>query len=176
MTSAREKQIESFVKQNWGFAQEVSKQFAINPLIVLSQSALETAWGTSNLAKNHKNYFGLTTGGKNAKTPFWAGQTYISQNQYKIPFRSYDSARNGFLDFGYFIKNFKSYTSVRPFIGNIYQYADAIAASKYISESNGDNRDLYKRTLIRNYEDIVSWAKKKSQDPVAVEVVLFGAG
>lgn len=161
MTIAKEKQVESFVKPLWSFAVEVSKEFGINPLIVLSQAALETGWGTSNLARRHKNFFGLTTGGKTAKTPYWGGVVYISQNQYKIPFRSYDSVRNGFLDFGYFISKFKSYASVRPFIGNIYQYADAVSKSKYISESNGDDRDLYKRTLIRNFEDIVEWAKKK---------------
>lgn len=179
MTAAQEKRVGDFVSKYWRFAKLVQKTYGINPVIVLAQAALETGWGTSNLALNHNNFFGLTVGGANAKTPHWGGKVHVSRTNLKIRFRSYDSVEAGFLDFGYFIQKFRSYAEVRKHVGNIEKYAEAVARSRYISESNGDDRALYQRTLVRNFNDMLAWAEKKSPDPaalVAMEVLQVGDG
>jgi hypothetical protein len=45
-------------------------------------------------------------------------------------------------------------------------YAQKIAYSPYISEGNGDNRENYRKGIIRLYETILEVAKKKGILPL----------
>ena len=43
-------------------AEEAGRAFDMNPRVILAQGALESGWGTSCLATEHNNYFGITGG------------------------------------------------------------------------------------------------------------------
>lgn len=51
--------IGDFINQYIGLAQSVSAQTGLPTDFVLGQAALETGWGTSGLAQNNNNFFGI---------------------------------------------------------------------------------------------------------------------
>ena len=53
----------NFVKECLPAAVSAGAAFNLNPLVILAQAAFESGWGTSNLAKECRNYFGLTAYG-----------------------------------------------------------------------------------------------------------------
>ena len=53
----------NFVKECLPAAVSAGAAFNLNPLAILAQAAFESGWGTSNLAKESRNYFGLTAYG-----------------------------------------------------------------------------------------------------------------
>ena len=53
-------------------AAEAEKLFGMNARIILAQGALESGWGTSMLATEHHNFFGLM--GYGASNAYWHGQ------------------------------------------------------------------------------------------------------
>ena len=116
----------NFVKECLPAAVSAGAAFNLNPLVILAQAAFESGWGTSNLAKECRNYFGLT---------------------YPLNFRRYDTRENSFLDFARLIRN--NYRSAWQVSNNPQAYAKEIAYSPYISELNGDNRETYRHSIIQ---------------------------
>lgn len=82
----------SFVSTNLLFAQGIALEVDTNPINILGLASLESNWGTSNLAVNYGNYFGLTKG------PAYTGAigTYRASSNYS--FGVYPSP--GFLNSG----------------------------------------------------------------------------
>ena len=60
-----------FVKDSLPAALSAGADFNLNPVVILSQAAFESGWGTSNLAVKHNNFFGLTAYG--ASNAYWHG-------------------------------------------------------------------------------------------------------
>ena len=123
----------NFVKECLPAAVSAGAAFNLNPLVILAQAAFESGWGTSNLAKECRNYFGLTAYG--CSNAYWhGGKTTVKASSYPLNFRRYDTRENSFLDFARLIRN---------------NYAKEIAYSPYISELNGDNRETYRHSIIQ---------------------------
>lgn len=148
---------ENYVVNNYPYAKKAGERFKMDPLVILAQGSFESAWGTSNLSTKYNNFFGITASG--SKNEFWKGGVYQAQNKYKLKFRTYDSPHDSFNDFARLISS--SYKTAHAAAMDYKKYADKIAHSPYISESNGDNRTAYMRGLIANYEKILDIAKKK---------------
>ena len=108
----------NFVKECLPAAVSAGAAFNLNPLVILAQAAFESGWGTSNLAKECRNYFGLTAYG--CSNAYWhGGKTTVKASSYPLNFRRYDTRENSFLDFARLIRN--SYRSAwqvreRPFL------------------------------------------------------------
>ena len=103
-------------------------------------------WGTSNLAKECRNYFGLTAYG--CSNAYWhGGKTTVKASSYPLNFRRYDTRENSFLDFARLIRN--NYRSAWQVSNDPQAYAKEIAYSPYISELNGDNRETYRHSIIQ---------------------------
>ncbi len=49
-----------FVKRFLPEAEAAEKRFHLNPVVMLAQAAIESGWNESNLAKLHRNLFGIT--------------------------------------------------------------------------------------------------------------------
>lgn len=168
--------VTAWIQNHWQHAVETGKKYDISPIIILAQGALESDWGRSFQAVNNNNFFGLTVGSglTNAfsQGPHWKKEVYTSAKGLK--FRKYSDSQSGFMDFGYFIRNFASYASVRPYTQDLQKYVEAIAKSKYISEANGDNRELYKAGILARAKLIAEavTGKKSSSPlhPIAAEV------
>jgi flagellar protein FlgJ len=156
---------ETYVSNYFREAQTAAREFKMDPMVILAQGAYETGWGTSTLARKYNNFFGITAAGK--PNAFWDGAFYQAQNQYKLKFRIYKSPLDSFRDFARLISS--AYKPAHAVASDYKAYAHQIAYSRYISESNGDNRENYKKGIITLYEKIRDIAKKKgflsSQDP-----------
>lgn len=144
-----------YVFKYYGEAERVGKEFNINPIIILAQAALESGWGTSNLARNYNNFFGVTAYGK--PNQYWNGGRIVSKSS-GLPFRSYKSPADGFRDFARLINSYYKEAAKNSF--SISEYARLIANSPYINEKNGDNRAKYKEIIIRNAVAVTQLIKK----------------
>lgn len=52
----------SFTSEDIELAKKVQEKYGVPASVTLAQYALESGYGTSNLAKNNKNYFGMRAG------------------------------------------------------------------------------------------------------------------
>lgn len=147
-----------FVTKYVELATRVAKQFNLHPLVILAQAAIESGWGTSLLATQNNNFFGITAYGSPNK--YWTGEKRTSKTS-GLSFRSYKSAEDCFCDFARIIASY--YRDAAAVSNNVSAYAQKIAYSPYINEKNGDNRAKYKALIIANAEAILSISKKKFQ-------------
>lgn len=144
-----------YVKKYYGLAEKVGKEFGMNPIAILAQAAIESGWGTSKLARENNNFFGFTAYGKT--NSYWKGAKRVSSTS-GLPFRSYETAADGFRDFARLIS--EKYKAAFMASKNIAQYASLISSSPYINEKNGDNRAKYNQLIISNAKAILDIAKK----------------
>lgn len=135
---------QSFVKQYLPAARMAGDLYRINPVVILAQSAIETGWGESLLARQYNNFFGLT--GYGVVNAYWhGGKTSLGEDG--LTFRRYDCPQNSFLDFARLISTvYCTAASVSKYPA---AYAREIAYSRYISEVNGDNRMAYEEMLTK---------------------------
>ena len=117
--------------------------FRINPVVIVAQAAIETGWGQSVLAVQYHNYFGITAYGK--PNVWWHGaKAQLSEGS--LSFRSYSEPAHSFMDYARLIRN--AYPRAADLSFQPAAFAKEIAYSKYISEVNGDNREVYRMVLI----------------------------
>lgn len=147
-----------YVIDNFNNAKLAGKKYNIDPLIILTQGGFESAYGTSNLAKNSFNFFGITAYG--SKNEYWDGSFYQAKNKYALKFRVYKNALNCFYDYARLISS--KYSDVLKKSKNYKEFAKNIANSPYISEANGDNRKIYENSLIKIYEFIQNVVKNNN--------------
>jgi peptidoglycan hydrolase FlgJ len=140
---------ENFVTKYYSQAELAAKPFGLNPLVILAQAALESGWGTSYMAKNIFNFFGITAFGK--PNAFWDGTSYTSKTS-GLKFRVYTNAEKGFSDHARLISSKYKEAASKSF--DVNAYARAISLSPYISEANGDNREHYRIGIERNANTI----------------------
>lgn len=116
---------EKYIKKMWLVARTVSLG-GVLPSVLIAQSALESAWGSSNVCQNTNNYFGITKGSD------WKGDTYTAGTGYV--FRKYRSMRHSVRDYTKLI-NSQLYANV-----NIQKtYCDQAKALTKTSYSGGDS-------------------------------------
>jgi flagellar protein FlgJ len=144
-----------FVKKYYSTAQQVGKSFGINPIVILAQGAIESGWGTSNLAKSYNNFFGITAYG--SVNPYWKGGKYTSTSS-GLPFRTYQTSFDGFSDFARLLV--AKYNQAARASHSVAEYARLISQSPYINEANGDNRAKYRELIMRNADAIELIVKK----------------
>lgn len=147
-----------YVMKYYAIAVKVGKKFGIHPLMILAQASIESGWGTSLLARQNNNFFGVTAFGK--PNIYWTGEKRQSTSS-KLWFRSYKTVEDGFSDFARLITSY--YKDAAKVSGDITAYATKIASSPYISEKNGDNRAKYRALIIQSGETILNIIKKKFQ-------------
>ena len=136
---------QAYISTHLADAQSAGARFHLNPIILLAQAALESGWGTSRLAREANNHFGIT--GYGASNAFWHGGRVIARyKRGELLFRRYDSARNSYLDFARLLVC--SYPQAAAMSRFPADYAKAIAYSPYISELNGDDREVYRCSLV----------------------------
>lgn len=131
-----------FVKRYLPEAEAAGKRYRINPVIMLAQAAIESGWGESDLAKQHRNMFGIT--GYGPSNEFWHGYR-VTLVKGGLPFRKYADTQSSFMDYARLITT--AYPAAAAVSYSPAAYAREIAYSKYISEVNGDNRAVYCRLL-----------------------------
>ncbi len=89
---------QAYISAHLADARSAAARFHLNPIVLLAQAALESGWGTSRLAREANNHFGIT--GYGASNAFWhGGRVTARYKRGELLFRRYDSARNSYLDF-----------------------------------------------------------------------------
>lgn len=144
------KSVADYINRYYDYAKLAGTEFSFDPIIILAQGAMESGWGTSRMSRVANNFFGITAYGK--PNAYWKGGVYQQSTNLKLPFRTYDTPDLSFKDFARLIKaKYKTAYSNR---NNYKLYANSIANSPYIDPKGGDNRALYEKTIISNYEKI----------------------
>ena len=97
-------QAENFITKVKGGAEALWSVYRVLPSVAIAQAALESAWGTSGLAANHNNLFGIkgSYGGHTANMTTWevyGGVTYTIA----ADFRAYPDWTTSIKDYGVFL-------------------------------------------------------------------------
>lgn len=124
-------------------ANKAGGKYRIHTAVILAQAAIESGWGESTLAKEHRNLFGLT--GYGPKNDYWHG-CKVELKAGGLCFRKYATTADSFFDFARLIR--RAYPRAADLSHNPAGYAFEIAYSHYISEVNGDNRAAYRKMLV----------------------------
>lgn len=131
-------------------AERAGQTFDMDPVVMLAQAALESGWGESVLARVHCNLFGLTAYG--TANAYWHGGR-VEMQQGRLCFRKYRETALSFLDYARLIR--QHYPRAAELSRFPEAFAKEIAYSRYISEVNGDNREAYRRGIVRISKGIV---------------------
>lgn len=107
-------------------AQETERKYGVPASVTLAQYALESGYGTSKLAKNNNNYFGIT-GSYNGN--------YTESNGRR--WRKYDTMAQSFDDHGALLAK-PLYADKTAGASSVGEYIDAIAET-YAPSSDGNN-------------------------------------
>ena len=118
---------EKFSKEAIQYAIETQSKYGVPASVTLAQYALESGYGTSSLAVNHNNYFGITGS--------FNGNSYRDVNGRN--WRVYSSMRESFDDHGNLLANSGLYDSAK-YASNVTEYVNAIAET-YAPSSDGNN-------------------------------------
>ena len=82
-----------FINRYAPHAMEQQIKYGIPASVILAQMAIESSWGTSTLARNDNNFFGIKKGSS------WAGRvSYYDDDQAHEAFRSYDNVGQSLSD------------------------------------------------------------------------------
>ena len=114
----------TFIATNTTLARQLATEYGIPVDTTLAQSGLESGWGTSELAKNANNYFGIKATGD------WPGPVYKG-------YRQYNSIAESFEDYGKFLSTQSRYKPA--FAANTTDpvvFASYIAKEDYAEDPN----------------------------------------
>lgn len=118
-TSKLPKHVQDYIDTNYHIAREVADSFGLDWLYVLAQPAIESGWGTSNIAINGNNLFGI----KKMKN-------FPSIGKYtKFP-----DVRTGFGEYCRLINKYREKATTTE------EIAYTISRSKYVSKEKQDNK------------------------------------
>lgn len=136
----------AYVNTNYATAETAGKKYNMNPVVILAQGAMESAWGTSYMAKNIFNFFGITAGGK--ANEYWNGDFYVSKSS-GLKFRKYKSTLDCFYDFARLISTATYYKAAHAASFSIPDYAREISNSPY-AEQDPKSRAIYRKAVVSN--------------------------
>ncbi len=134
----------AYVNNNYATAETAGRKYNMNPVVILAQGAMESAWGTSYMAKNIFNFFGITASGK--ANEYWNGDFYVSKSS-GLKFRKYKSTLDCFYDFARLISS--NYKAAFAVSFSIPDYAREISNSPY-AEQDPASRAIYRKAVISN--------------------------
>lgn len=147
---ARPENVQHYLNKYRYLSVELNKQTGIPLPIILAVAGLESNWGSSELAQQANNHFGLKI------KEDWEGQEYcivteefangFSYQSFEC-FRKYPLIRQSYQDFGRFLQNRGHYRDMfRQPAWNYYRWADSLQKSGYATDPE------YAQKLIRLIE------------------------
>ncbi|MDD7363506.1 MAG: glucosaminidase domain-containing protein [Peptoniphilus sp.] len=121
---------EDFIETYAPLAMEVADRYDLIPSVVLAQAAVESNYGESELAKTYNNYFGIKGSGEHSVV--LPTKEIIDEKEQSVSdgFRTYDSPRESFFDYGKLIASAPRYASVREATTK-EAYAEALYPAGY---------------------------------------------
>ena len=124
-----------FTEEDIKLAQKVQETYGVPASVVLGQYALESGYGTSKLAKNNNNFFGMRNGSKG-----W---------------QKFDSKEESFMAYGKLLSS-DLYTSKSNGATTVNEYVNSIAET-YAPSSDGNNNYAGKVLKIISDNDLTQY-------------------
>jgi flagellum-specific peptidoglycan hydrolase FlgJ len=119
------------------YSADIEKIYGIKPVILLSQASLESGFGTSGLARNGMNLFGIKVSKQWEKDgkPVWTGVTHEFVNGVEITitdkFKKYGSWKESIYDWAELISGIYKTAYGFAKTGNVASYGQAIVNTGY---------------------------------------------
>ena len=138
--------VETYVQQYRYLAVELNQATGIPIPVILAVAGLETGWGTSELARNANNHFGLKskedwTGWEYCKPSIEYGGLQATQSW--ECFRKYPLIRASYIDFGIFITSSDNYQHLHEFPAwDNRSWAEGLHAGGYATDPGYANKIL----------------------------------
>ncbi len=128
---------EIFVSEYKDLAKQIEKEHGIPWEFIITQAWLESAWGTSWLAVNYNNLFGIKAKKWWKSVMLWTWEEINWQKvRKKEPFRVYKNALESFRDHAIFLKENKRYANAFNFSHNPTRFALEIAKAWYATDGD----------------------------------------
>jgi LysM repeat protein len=127
-----------FIEAAAAIAQEVQRRTGVPASVTIAMAINETAWGTSRLAREAHNYFGIK--GRSGEGPagvVWMNTWEVLRGRHVIvrePFRAYHSPEESFFDYGQFLRTNRRYQSAFELADDPRAFIRAIAAAGYATD------------------------------------------
>ncbi|MBX5493034.1 MAG: glucosaminidase domain-containing protein [Chloroflexi bacterium] len=131
---------QQFIDAAAAAAQETQRRTGVPASVAIAMAINETGWGTSRLARDAHNYFGIK--GRVGEGP--AGVVWMNtwevlggQNLYlREPFRAYHTPEESFLDFGLFLHANPRYRRALSMLDDPRAFVREIAAAGFATDPN----------------------------------------
>ncbi len=149
---------EAYIKKYYKIAMREMNDYGIPASITLAQGILESAAGTSRLAVQANNHFGIKCHND------WSGEKiYHDDDKNNECFRKYDDPEESFIDHSQFLKDRARYSFLFELDKTDYKaWAKGLKQAGYATDPNYPNRLI---TLIEKYDlhkyDLQSFTSKE---------------
>ena len=88
---------ETYISDHLQYAKKCEKMFCVPAYLALAQAILESGYGTSKIAQEANNHFGI-------KWYKWCGHDYHQTVKNGSKWRCYESPKQSYLDYGMFLE------------------------------------------------------------------------
>jgi hypothetical protein len=155
---------EAFLQEHLPYAQKLLYYYRIPISITLGQSAIESGFGKSELARFANNYFGMKANSG------WNGLTYTKDTEesedgkiivVSAKFRQYANIEDCYADRGVFLTSSQHYASLFELQTNDYVgWARGLKAAKYATDPQYDQKliSVIKTNKFDQYDEVISKA------------------
>ncbi|HEY7063623.1 MAG TPA: glucosaminidase domain-containing protein [Chloroflexota bacterium] len=150
---------QQFIEAAAPFAQDSQRRLGIPTSVIIAQAIHESYWGTSKLARNANNFFGIKSrNGEGSAGTYWMDAWEVINGEDVVtpePFRAYNNPGESFYDHGMFFLRNSRYYGAFKYGENPRQFAQAIADAGYATDPDYapklirimDQFDLYQYDL-----------------------------
>jgi flagellum-specific peptidoglycan hydrolase FlgJ len=129
---------QQFIEASAAAAQESQRRTRVPVSVAIAQAIHESDWGTSGLARNANNFFGIKArNGEGSAGVYWMDAWEVFNGQDVIvpePFRAYNNPGESFVDHGLFFIRNSRYHSAFAYADEPREFARAIAAAGYATD------------------------------------------
>lgn len=128
--------IRAYVSAYASVARTAADRSGVPPAIPLAVGGLESAWGSSELARRGNNHFGIKAHGA-ARTYCLTTTEYLRGRRYRMQdcFRAYDSPSDSYLDFVDFLRTQPRYAALFRLPPHDYKgWAEGLQACGYATD------------------------------------------
>lgn len=155
-----------FVDKTVEAAYKVGKKYKIPYEVILGQSAQETGWGTSSLAKDHNAYFGIRP---------TKGSQGVVETGSNGSFVSYNSVEDSFEDYGLFIHENSRYAKALQYPNNPQKYLHEVAYAGYCTDDGEGHKNeaaypIYEQRVWDLTKSIAAYIKSTGKYPASSEM------
>jgi LysM repeat protein len=127
-----------FIEASAAAAQDSQRRLGIPASVIIAQAIHESYWGTSKLARNANNFFGIKArNGEGSAGTYWMDAWEVINGEDVIvpePFRAYNNPGESFIDHGLFFLRNSRYHGAFRFGNDPRRFAQAIADAGYATD------------------------------------------